>query len=354
MALNVPQIGEFESLRYLLGASNHVGLLSDTSPRNLILKLYSTNTDPTSIDDLTPNFNRLFEPYATTGAQPNGAAVATGYATCINNRSDQNYTENYGILLNGSRWRINTTGTATTATYQEQTFTFSSAAGSVYGYFLGRAQNMPRGVQGVPGVGVGTAAARLTFGTTGAPTIGIVGNSYIDIDSTLNVDTITVGMAATHIPIAGQPIGIKTGTTVVGIDRIISSTNANHRVYLSNAVEQNIQVATGATVGFDFTSISLTDRGTGGFGTHGLVPGDVLYIGAGDRNGTGATGVATGTYTVFSTPTAYTFNTTPALSGTGTCTLYPSVFYAERFTNGPYTIANNGDQIKITLNVSLE
>jgi hypothetical protein len=25
--------------------------------------------------------------------------------------------------------------------------------------------------------------------------------------------------------------------------------------------------------------------------------------------------------------------------------------YAERFTNGPYTIQNNGDQIKITLNV---
>jgi hypothetical protein len=28
--------------------------------------------------------------------------------------------------------------------------------------------------------------------------------------------------------------------------------------------------------------------------------------------------------------------------------------YAERFTNGPYTIANNGDQIKITLNVALD
>jgi hypothetical protein len=28
--------------------------------------------------------------------------------------------------------------------------------------------------------------------------------------------------------------------------------------------------------------------------------------------------------------------------------------YAERFTNGPYTIQNNGDQIKITLNVALD
>jgi hypothetical protein len=28
--------------------------------------------------------------------------------------------------------------------------------------------------------------------------------------------------------------------------------------------------------------------------------------------------------------------------------------YAERFTNGPYSIQNNGDQIKITLNVALD
>jgi hypothetical protein len=28
--------------------------------------------------------------------------------------------------------------------------------------------------------------------------------------------------------------------------------------------------------------------------------------------------------------------------------------YAERFTNGPYAIQNNGDQIKITLNVALD
>jgi hypothetical protein len=28
--------------------------------------------------------------------------------------------------------------------------------------------------------------------------------------------------------------------------------------------------------------------------------------------------------------------------------------YAERFTNGPYAVQNNGDQIKITLNVALD
>ena len=49
-----------------------------------------------------------------------------------------------------------------------------------------------------------------------------------------------------------------------------------------------------------------------------------------------------------------TFTTTPALSGVGNATLYPSIFFAEKFTNGPYAIQNPGDQIKVTLNVSLD
>jgi hypothetical protein len=28
--------------------------------------------------------------------------------------------------------------------------------------------------------------------------------------------------------------------------------------------------------------------------------------------------------------------------------------YAERFSNGPYEIQNNGDQIRITLNIALD
>ena len=35
-------------------------------------------------------------------------------------------------------------------------------------------------------------------------------------------------------------------------------------------------------------------------------------------------------------------------------TLYSSIFFAEKFTNGPYSIQNSGDQIKVTLNVSLD
>jgi hypothetical protein len=43
-----------------------------------------------------------------------------------------------------------------------------------------------------------------------------------------------------------------------------------------------------------------------------------------------------------------------ATVGLNTATLYSSIMYAERFTNGPYSIQNNGDQIKITLNVALD
>jgi hypothetical protein len=356
MALLVPQCGEFESLRYLVGANNHVGLLSESSPRNLILKLYTSATTPADGD--VPSFENYFEPYITGNVNANGAAVATGYPTCINCRPDQDYTNNYGILLNGSRWTINTTGTATTATYPEQTFTFSSSAGNVYGYFLARAQNMPRSVQGIPGVGIGSTAGTLPTGAnplqagivigdnTSASnnTIGVVGNSYITIGTgiaTAILNTLTVGMAVTHFPVAGQPIGIKTGATVVGIDK------STRQIWLSSPVEQNIQVATGCTVGFNYSFISCYDR-AGFAATHGLVPGDVLYIGKGNGSG-----ISSGAYTVFSAGVS-TFQTTPAMSGLGSCTLFPNIFYSESFTNGPYNIQNNGDQIKITLNVSLE
>ena len=39
MALLVPNIGEIESLRYLIAQNNFVADLEDTSPRNLVLKL---------------------------------------------------------------------------------------------------------------------------------------------------------------------------------------------------------------------------------------------------------------------------------------------------------------------------
>ena len=70
--------------------------------------------------------------------------------------------------------------------------------------------------------------------------------------------------------------------------------------------------------------------------------------------GTGNTTTTAGTYIVFETPDANTFTTTKALDGTGSVTLYDAIFFAERFTIGPYAIQNAGDQIKVTLNVSLD
>ena len=69
-----------------------------------------------------------------------GTTANTGYPNCVDNRTDQNYTQQYGILLNGSRWVIKNVGSGTTATYPEQTFTFTGPAGNIYGYYVTRAK----------------------------------------------------------------------------------------------------------------------------------------------------------------------------------------------------------------------
>ena len=93
----------------------------------------------------------------------------------------------------------------------------------------------------------------------------------------------------------------------------------------------------------------MTTDPSGSAVDHNLNPGDVIYIAQ------GSTGTMTAQhYTIHTVPTNSTFTTTPALSGTGKATLYNSIFFAEKFTNGPYSIQNSGDQIKVTLNVSLD
>ena len=162
MALLVPVIGEIESLRYLVGANNHVATISETNPRNLILKLFSSNTSiaDTNVPSATYNTRGdFYEPYNATGTVGYGTAATTGYPLCVNNRTDQNFSSNYGILLNGSRWTYASVGGGTTFSYPEQTFTFTGAAGNIYGYYLTRATNLPILVHGVVDaatVGVGT------------------------------------------------------------------------------------------------------------------------------------------------------------------------------------------------------
>jgi hypothetical protein len=470
MALLVTDQGEIDSLRTLLNATHKI-------PRNLVLKLYTSNTTPAESD--VPSAANYYEPYNASNASGYGTAPSTGYPEVKNNRTeeDQDFTEQYGILLNGNRWAVSTTvnavatttatGTAgtyaiavadasdvkkgdyaegagiptntyvvdiqgtdfelsqqlsadmnttavsfgrgrTTASYPEQVFTFSSAAGSVYGYYLSRANNMPVTVQGVVDGGSVAAGAQIT--KSGCK--GVIGNNYINlldvdvtpsitsgvsgtyeiaVDSATNVaigqrvsgtgiapQTRVVGISGTNIYLdkaltgaasgtatfkvnvaenltvgmtvsqTASPNGIAASTTIVGIDFETKTGEIGPRVYLSELLVDNIQVSNGNdAVLFDF-SIVTSDPG-GSAVDHNLNPGDVIYIAQGTSSS-----IPAAHYTVFETPTSSTFTTTPALQGTGDATLYSSIFFAERFTNGPYAIQNNGDQIKVTLNVSLD
>lgn len=459
MALLVSDSGELQSLRYLVNSNRNI-------PRNLILKLYTSNTTPTESD--VPSQTKYYEPYDSTGLVGYGTDASTGYPLVVNNRNDQDYSRQYGILLDGTRWNVRTivnpiattTGSGnineytitvtstlniavghyvtgggvgtnatvaaidgntivltvknastfssqtlqfgsgtTTASYAEQTFTFTSAANNCYGYYLVRANNMPVALNGVlhaASVGIGSTVSKAqTTGTigqsfvtlfpfkseptatgikseftvtvssnagittnqrvigvgiaSGATVVGIMNTTTVILNKK-NVDAVSgvctfyknttedlfVGMAVTHGFLAGETDAIPEGTTVTGIDE------KNGVVYLSAELNNNIQSATGNVVYFNFSQVTAND--------HGLVPGDVIYIAAGAANTT----TTSGTYTVAEVPNINTFRTVPALSGIGSATLYSSIFFAERFTNGPYNIQNNGDQIKVTLNISLD
>ena len=458
MALLVSDNGELQSLRYLVNSHTNV-------PRNLILKLFTSNTTPAESD--VPTQSKYFEPYDSSGTIGYGVTPSTGYPAVVNNRSDQDYTEQYGILLNGSEWNVRTilnpiaTPTAsgnigeylitvstpvniaighyvsgggvgqnatvaaidgntiiltqpnvstfsdqamefgrgtTTASYPEQTFTFTSAANNCFGYYLVRANNLPvaiHGVEDATSVSVGTTISKAqTVGTVGqsfvtlfpftneptatgtssefaitvsdatgittsqrvigsgialdARVTGVVSTTvYLDKANTGSVtgvttffvnvtENITVGMGVTHGFLPGELNAIPEGTTITGINE------RDGIVYLSSALVNNIQSATGNTIYLNYSEVTAT--------SHGLVPGDVIYIAA----GTGNTTTVSSTYTVFESRDADTFTTTPAIRGEGDSTIYSSIFFAERFTNGPYNIQNDGDQIKVTLNVSLD
>lgn len=466
MALLVHDAGELQSLRYLVNTNNNV-------PRNLILKLYSSshNTNGTPLEGDVPSQTAYYEPYDASGLVGYGSTPVTGYPQVANNRNGQDYSKQYGILLDGTRWNVRTitsvikatTGSGnigeytitvasvtnisvghyvsgggvgsnatvcaingntlvlsvpnassfsnqslnfgvgtTTASYPEQTFTFSGAAGNQYGYYLVRANNMPITVNGV----LHAASVSANTGVAKTGTTGVVGQNYItlyeekrtptitgspnlltiEVDSSAGITTgqrvigvgiasdarvvgvqtgvtndvvildkrntaavsgvgtfflnvtenITVGMAATHGFLVGQTDAVPSGTTITGIDE------RNRIVYLSNNLLNNIQAATGDTMYFGSSKVTMAN--------HGLVPGDVIYIAAGTANTT----TTSSTYTIFETPDTSTFTTTPALAGVGSATLYSSIMFAEKFTNGPYNIQNNGDQIKVTLNISLD
>ncbi len=484
MALLVTDQGEIDSLRTLLNATHQI-------PRNLVLKLYTGPSTPPSEQDV-PSATKYFEPYNATNTSGYGSGATTGYPTIKNNRTeeDQDFSQNYGILLNGNRWTIATTpssagiaktfsgttgtyqivvapdnsdlkkgdyvtgngipantyvvdidganieisqkltatitaGTActfavgrTTASYPEEIFTFSGAAGNVYGYYLARANNMPVTLHGVADGGT-VAALGTSIVKEGCK--GVIGNDYIELLETAftqgidsgaqnsyvinvaaagNIAQIAVGQRVSGTGIAtetrvagidgeniyldkaltgaasgnatftpdvakeltvgqavsktggggqGGPDAFPANTTIIGIDYSKQTGEIGPKVYLSNQLTDNVGTASSNDkVDFDYSV--LTSDPSGSAVDHGLNPGDVVYI----AQGSGGSTITAQHYTIHTVPTNSTFTTTPALSGTGKATIYSSIFFAEQFTNGPYAIQNSGDQIKVTLNVSLD
>ena len=462
MALLVTDNGEIDSLRNLLNQNQAI-------PRNLILKLFTTNTYPAEAD--TPSQTAYYEPYTSNNTLGYGTAPSTGYSQVINTRHDQDYSQQYGKLLNGNRWTIETlsnaavqvqgSGTAneygiavqsnaeikkgdyvtggsvgtgayvvdidgnnlllsvknqgtftnqnldfgkgrTTASYPEETFEFDGPAGDVYGYMLVRANNLPTTIHGVADAGTAAAGTQIektsvkgNIGDTyltlnavkaeptgtgdagkfevsvnattgiavkqrvtgtgvaaGTRVSGIAGTTvYLDkanagaVSGTLvfqaNVaENLTLGMTVSQ---TATPNGIDANTVITGIDYETADTDGTVVVHINNAIIETISDnANNGEVQFDFSKCTAT--------AHALNVGDTIYIAQGTGNNT----TTATTYTVFETPDANTFTTTPALDGTGDVTLYSAIFFAERFTNGPYAIQNAGDQIKVTLNVSLD
>ena len=484
MALLVTDQGEIDSLRTLLNATHEI-------PRNLVLKLYTGPSTAPSEQDV-PSATKYYEPFNASNANSYGSTPTTGYPACFNNRTeeDQDFTDQRGILLNGTRWAIATTTTAvatgrqvtgtsgnygvtvndasdikkgdyasgnaaipantyvvdidgtnlelsqkltansaaaatdfgrgrTTASYPEQIFDFSGAAGNVYGYYLARANNMPIALQGVVD---GGSVAQIGTAIEKDGCKGVIGNDYIELLETNftqaissgvqnsfvlgvaaggNLSSIAVGqlVTGTNIPtetrvsgIDGQniyidkpvtggaasgnatfrpnvaenltvgqkvsstasnsgPNAFPANTNIKGIDYAKKGTDIGPRVYLNNKLTDNIGTASSnAKVDFKHSVVTTDPSGTNV--PHGLNPGDVIYI----AQGTSST-ITAAHYTVHTVPTTSTFTTTPSIhqdTGTGDATLYSSIFFAEQFTNGPYQIQNSGDQIKVTLNVSLD
>ena len=165
-------------------------------------------------------------------------------------------------------------------------------------------------------------------------------------------EDLTIGQKVTSTAANTGPDAFPANTTIVGIDTAKLANDQGPRVYLSNNLTDNIGTAS-SNAKVDFKHALITSDPSGTAGAHGLNPGDVVYI---DNGASG--GLTPAHYTVHTVPSNSTFTTTPAMqtatAGTKDGTVYSSIFFAEQFTNGPYAIQNPGDQIKVTLNVSLD
>lgn len=341
MSLVVPNSGELEALRTLINQQSFTQTFTDAAPRNLVLKLFSSNTIP-EVGDV-PSQTAYFEPYNSSNSIGYGSAPTTGYPSVVNIRENQDYSQDYGILLNGSRWQvsvasdpigsgtgsgtsgtytitltnytgqlpqvgsivgtttgntytapsgvggtvssptlisavgtftnivgttvtsgtgiitINTplvgtvsgsvsiTGGITTASYPQQTFTFTGAAGNVYGYHLTRANNLPTSIKGV----VGGAVASTGTTVSKSSCVGTSGNSYFTVPLTSRTTTTYTGTV---------------GTSVITVDATSYSAVTTSSFY---GVTQTSTSGSGSTASFNvslnFNSyvVTLVSGGTG-------------------------------------------------------------------------------------------
>ena len=233
----------------------------------------------------------------------------------------------------------------------------SSGVAGTYEFVVADSTGVEKG-QIVTGTNI-PAQTRVVGKVTGTHTIYIdkaidggaaSGNAVFQKDITANL---TVGQRVSKSSAGGNtgPDAFPAGTTITGIDYAKKTNEQGPRVYLSATLTDNVGTASSNDKVF-FKQAKVTTNPSGSNIAHQLNPGDVVYI----AQGTGTATVDAAHYTVFSTPTTSTFTTTPAIAEdkVGKVTIYSSIFFAERFTNGPYAIQNNGDQIKVTLNVSLD
>ena len=108
MALVCPNVSEVTLLEYLVNKA---------APTNPVLRLFH--------NDVTPSESTIIG-----GGLPNGLEEAneTGYGA---------------ITLTGASWTVSTLGGTTTASYAEQTFTFTAGA-DIYGYYVTSSDVSPK------------------------------------------------------------------------------------------------------------------------------------------------------------------------------------------------------------------
>jgi len=410
MALKVPDIGEIESIRFLVNSTQ-------TTPRNLILKLLTNGSATTwggEAETDTPATLRtatFVEPYTYAVGSGGSAASPKSYPLASVAQytggaiTSLPYSNQFGILLHGTNWRVQTTGT-TQATYPEQTFTFvPDTSFYVHGYCVVRAnsfaQTFLNNLTGGATITANSSTYTLTAST--ATSYGnVLGGTQLQIDPTVTLTSnVSSSANSTLLTTSGSTTGIQVGMYAVGtgvgpyarVTAVPSATTVVVSMPCTGAIAsgtvkfyegriapgQGVSgtgVAASTTVsGYDpntgivFVNNLFTANVTGTITftyslisatAHGGLIGDTVFV-----TGTGGTAVITagsgGVFTVNdggagSASGANAFSTYPNIPCTsaGTIVIYDNIMYEEKFTNGPYYIQNSGDQIKITLNVSLD